>query len=200
LDTRRCLVGDVAPGFGTDIFQAGLVLAPGAVFMLVAAPIAGAIAASRGAKLPLFIGAAILAASFYYFYVLRATQLQIALGAIFVCIGVGFMLTAMINVVIQSVEQSQTGIATGMNTEFRTIGGALGPTIAGVFLAAYVSPLIIQTPRGPIMGPPLPNATAFNYIFLTGSGLAVVAMLVTLLIKGPVKMEEPAELLAVEES
>jgi hypothetical protein len=168
--------------------------------MLVAAPIAGAIVASRGAKLPLFIGAAILAASFYYFYVLRATQLQIAFGAIFVCIGVGFMLTAMINVVIQSVEQSQTGIATGMNTEFRTIGGALGPTIAGVFLAAYVSPLIIQTPRGPIMGPPLPNATAFNYIFLTGSGLAVVAMLVTLLIKGPVKMEEPAELLAVEES
>jgi hypothetical protein len=28
-----------------------------------------------------FIGAAILAASFYYFYVLRATQLQIAFGA-----------------------------------------------------------------------------------------------------------------------
>jgi MFS family permease len=81
MDTRRCLVGDVAPGFGTDIFQAGLVLAPGAVFMLVAAPIAGAIVARRGAKLPLYIGVAILAASFYYFYVLRATQLQIAFGA-----------------------------------------------------------------------------------------------------------------------
>ena len=187
-------------GFGTDIFQAGVVLAPGAAFMLVAAPIAGVIVARRGAKLPLFVGAAILAASFYYFYVLHATQLQIALGAIFVCIGVGFMLTAMINVVIQSVEQSQTGIATGMNTEFRTIGGALGPTIAGVFLAAYVSPLIIQTPRGPVMGPLLPNATAFNYIFLTGIGLAFVAMLVTLLIKGPVKMEQPEDLLAVEKS
>jgi hypothetical protein len=50
------------------------------------------------------------------------------------------------------------------------------------------------------MGPLLPNATAFNYIFLTGIGLAFVAMLVTLLIKGPVKMEQPEDLLAVEKS
>jgi hypothetical protein len=110
------------------------------------------------------------------------------------------MLTAMINVVIQSVEQSQTGIATRMNTEFRTVGGAVGPAITGVFLAAYVSPLVIQTPRGPVMGPLLPNATAFDYIFLVGFGISVVAMLATLLIKGPAKAEQPEELLAVQES
>src|SRR5450756_1675324 len=73
---------------------------------------------------------------------------------------------------------------------FRTVGGSVGPTIAGVFLATYVAPIIIQTPRGPIMGPSLPTAMAFDYIFLTGFGLAVVAMIVTLLIKGPVKVTE----------
>ena len=86
--------------------------------MLVASIIAGALVARRGAKLPLFIGAAVLAASFCYFYVFRATQLQIALGVIVAFIGVGFMFTAMINVIIQSVQQSQTGEATGMNTLF----------------------------------------------------------------------------------
>jgi hypothetical protein len=35
---------------------------------------------------------------------------------------------------------------------------------------------------------------------LTGFGIAVIAMLVTLLIKGPVKVEQPEELRAVEES
>jgi len=187
-------------GFGADIFQAGVVLAPGAIFMLVASIIAGALVARRGAKLPLFIGAAVLAASFCYFYVFRATQLQIALGVIVAFIGVGFMFTAMINVIIQSVQQSQTGEATGMNTLFRTVGGTVGPIITGVYLAQYVSPLIIQTSRGPVMGPLLPNATAFDYIFLTGFGIAVIAMLVTLLIKGPVKVEQPEELRAVEES
>ena len=177
-------------GFGTDIFRAGEILAPAAAFMLVAGPVAGAIVTRRGAKLPLFIGAAILAASFSYYYLFRATQAQVALGAVFVCVGVSFMFTAMINIILQSVEQAQTGAATGMNTVFRTVGGSVGPTIAGVFLATYVAPIIIQTPRGPIMGPSLPTATAFDYIFLTGFGLAVVAMIVTLLIKGPVKVTE----------
>ena len=176
-------------GFGTDIFQAGAVLAPGAILMLFTAPIAGAVVARRGPKLPLFVGAAIGAAGLYYFYVCRATQLQIALGAVIALIGVGFMFTAMINVVIQSVAQSQTGIATGTNAFFRTIGSAVGPPITGVYLAQYVSPLIIQTRRGPVTGPLLPNTMAFDHIFLTGFGFVVITMLVTLLIKGKVKAE-----------
>jgi hypothetical protein len=34
------------------------------------------------------------------------------------------------------------------------------------------------------MGPLIPNATAFNYIFLTALGVSLVGVLVTLLIKG----------------
>jgi hypothetical protein len=71
-----------------------------------------------------------------------------------------------------------------MNTIFRTIGGVIGPTIAGVFLARYVSPLVIQTPRGPVMGPLIPSATAFNYIFLTALGVSLVGVLMALFVKG----------------
>ena len=96
-------------------------------------------------------------------------------------VGMGFMLVSMINIIIQSVRQGETGIATAMNTLFRTAGGVIGPTIASVFLAEYVS-LVIQTPRGPIPGPLLPNATAFNYIFLTALGISLVGVLVTLFV------------------
>ena len=94
------------------------------------------------------------------------------------------MMVSMINIVTQSVSPFETGIATAMNSTFRTIGGVIGPTIAGVFLARNVSPLVIQTPRGPVMGPLIPNATAFNYIFLTALGVSLVGVLVTFLIKG----------------
>jgi MFS family permease len=107
----------------------------------------------------------VLSISFAYLYAFHDTQAQIVLGLIIMDVGLGFMMVSMINVIIESVSQFETGIATAMNTIFRTIGGVIGPTIAGVFLARNVSLLAIQTPRGPVMGPFLPNATAFNYIF-----------------------------------
>jgi len=125
----------------------------------------------------------VLSISFYFLYVLHDTQAQVVVGLMIMSVGLGFMMVSMINIIIQSVSQLETGIATAMNTIFRTIGGVIGPTIAGVLLARYVSPLVIQTPRGPVMGPLLPNATAFNYIFLTALGVSLVGVLVTLLVK-----------------
>jgi ABC-type lipoprotein release transport system permease subunit len=73
-------------------------------------------------------------------------------------------------------------MATAMNTLFRTTGGVVGPTIASVVLAEYLSPLMIQAPRGPVPGPRLPNATAFTDIFLTALGISLAGMLVTLFV------------------
>ena len=64
-------------------------------------------------------------------------------------------------------------MATAMNTLFRTTGGVVGSTIVGFLLAEYLSPLSIQTPRGPVPGPRIPNATAFTDIFLTALGISL---------------------------
>jgi MFS family permease len=112
-----------AIGCSCSIFQAGLKWLPEPSSCLDQL-IAGAIVARRGAKLPLFMGATIVAASFCYFYVFRATQLQMLLAVAISFIGMSFVGVAMINIIIQSVEQSQTGIATAMNTTFRTVGGS----------------------------------------------------------------------------
>ncbi len=87
-------------------------------------------------------------------------------------------------------------MAIAMNTVFRTTGGVVGPTIAGALLAEYLAPVVIQTPRGPVLGPLLPNATALNYIFLTSLGISLVGVLVTLFVTsraGEIEVYEPVE-------
>ncbi len=170
-------------GFHASIFEAGLLQVPGAILLLVVGPIAGIVVNKRGAKLPLVLGVVVLAVSFAYFYAFNSTKLEIVLGLLVMAVGMGLMMVSMINIIIQSVSQAQTGIATAMNTIFRTIGGVVGPTIAGVYLTRYRSPIMIPTPRGLITGPLLPNQTAFNYIFLTALGISLVGIVLTLFIK-----------------
>lgn len=117
----------------------------------------------RGARLPLLIGSITLAISFYYFYAFHDTQAQAVFGLIIVSAGMGFVIVSIINITVQSVSQIETGIATAMNTIFRTIGAVIGPAIAGyslrggLFLARYVSPLVAQASFGSVMGPLVPN-------------------------------------------
>jgi MFS family permease len=191
------LVRSPAPiGFGASIFDAGLLQVPGAMALLVVGPVAGMLVNKRGAKLPLVFGAVVLAVSFSYFYAFNSTKPEIVFGLIVMAVGMGLMMVSMINIIIQSVSQAQTGIATAMNTIFRTIGGVVGPTIAGVYLARYKSPIMIPTPRGLIAGPLLPNHTAFDYIFLTALGISLVGVVLTLFIKrtGPDVMKPDTQL------
>ena len=170
-------------GFHASIFDAGLLQVPGSIMLLAVGPIVGIIVNKRGAKLPLVLGTVVLAASFAYLYTFNSTKLEIVLGMVVMSVGMGLMMVSMINIIIQSVSQEQTGIATAMNTIFRTIGGVIGPTIAGVYLARYKSPIMIPTPRGLITGPLIPNHTAFDYIFLTALGISLIGIVLTLFIK-----------------
>jgi MFS family permease len=107
-------------------------------------------------------------------------------------VGVAFILVTTVNIIIQSVEQTQTGIATGIMTIFRTVGGAVGPVITGAYLAQYTTLIPKSTPRG-LMMIPIPSDTAFDYIFLTALGISIIGVLMTLLIKGrsgEVQMQE----------
>jgi RsiW-degrading membrane proteinase PrsW (M82 family) len=50
-------------------------------------------------------------------------------------IGIGLAFAALGNLIVQAVPPSQTGIASGMNTVLRTLGGAPGGQIAATFVA-----------------------------------------------------------------
>ena len=45
-------------------------------------------------------------------------------------IGIGFAFASMANLIVESVPPTQTGVATGMNTIVRSIGGAIGAQVS----------------------------------------------------------------------
>ncbi len=54
-------------------------------------------------------------------------------------LGTGLGFAAMSNLVVGAVPESQTGVATGMNANVRTIGGAIGSQLVATILASGVA-------------------------------------------------------------
>jgi MFS family permease len=126
-------------GFGASVTQSGLDLLPFAAAMLVIAPLTGRLSVAFGGRRVLLSGC-IFAASCYVvlvFWHAHSWQIFIAVGLLGVGIAMGF--AAMSNLVVEAVPQSQTGIATGMNTNIRNVGAAVG---AGVATSMVVSSLL----------------------------------------------------------
>jgi MFS family permease len=120
----------VGYGFGASVTQSGVYLLPFAVAMLVVAPLTGRLSAAIGSK-PILIMGALIAASGYGLLTLAHSQSwNIYVAAGLLGIGVAFGYASMSNLVIEAVPPSQTGVATGMNTNIRSIGSALGASVA----------------------------------------------------------------------
>ena len=65
----------------------------------------------------------------------RDESWQIYLAAFLLRAGIGLAFAAMVNLIIENVGPARTGIATGMNTVTRTVGGAFGGTVVASILA-----------------------------------------------------------------
>jgi MFS family permease len=125
-------------GFAANVTQAGLFLVPATLGMLVAGPISGRLSSTVGSKVPLLIGSLVSAAGFLILAVAHDSHWQIYLAMAVMGIGIGFAFASMANLIVEAVPADQTGVATGMNTIVRTIGGAIGTTVAAEIVAATV--------------------------------------------------------------
>jgi MFS family permease len=54
-------------------------------------------------------------------------------------VGIGFAFATMANLIVESVPPHQTGVATGINTIVRSIGGAIGAQASASMIAATLS-------------------------------------------------------------
>ena len=98
--------------------------------MVIVAPMTGRLSVLFGSKMVLVAGS-LFAASSYLVLVLAHSQewtMYVATGLLGIGIAMGF--ASMANLIIEAVPAEQTGIATGMNTNIRSIGAALGSGIA----------------------------------------------------------------------
>jgi EmrB/QacA subfamily drug resistance transporter len=126
-------------GFGATVTEAGLFLLPSAGIMLVAGPLAGWLGTRFGSKLPLLLGTTVAATSYLFLALVHDERWSIYFGTALLGLGVGFSFAAMANLIVEAVDQRQTGVATGMNTIMRTIGGSLGGQIAATIVSGHIA-------------------------------------------------------------
>jgi EmrB/QacA subfamily drug resistance transporter len=127
-------------GFGAGIAQSGLFLMPLTITMFVLGLLAGRIAAKIGSKMAVIIGSLISCAGYFTIAFAHSHALQIYVASGLLGIGLGLAFSAMSNLIVQAVPPEQTGVASGMNANIRTIGGAIGAAVMSSIVTATLLP------------------------------------------------------------
>jgi EmrB/QacA subfamily drug resistance transporter len=153
-------------GFGATTTQAGLFLLPSAVVMLFAGPISGFLSDRGGPRLPLLIGTVTASCSFAFLAVFHGFPLSIYFGSLLLGVGIGFAFAAMANLIVEAVDQTEVGVATGINTIMRSIGGSLGGQISAAIIAGHV------------VSDGLPKETGFVFAFVMSAIALALATVV----------------------
>jgi MFS family permease len=91
-------------------------------------------------------------------------------------IAIGLSLTQVggFNIVLESTPRQFSGISLGMTVMLNLIGGAVGPTIAGIYM---------QTKQVFVNDSLFPSPQSYNLIFLSAALLSLVSILLILIIK-----------------
>ena len=93
-----------------------------------------------GAKALLTAGAALGAVACGFLTLWHDAQWQVALVAGVFGFGIGLAFASMANLIVGSVPAEQTGAATGMNANIRTIGGSIGAAVTSVLVTGRLQP------------------------------------------------------------
>jgi MFS family permease len=153
------------------VVVSGLYLLPSALGMALLGTAAGRVARRFGSKLALLVGSAVTAVSFGWMAVAHAHPYDMLISATLLGIGMGLAFAALGNLIVQAVPAEQTGVASGMNTVMRTLGGALGGQIAATLI-------VNNTVHG------FPTVTGFTDTFLMASGFLIVCVFAGMLVPG----------------
>jgi EmrB/QacA subfamily drug resistance transporter len=152
-------------GYGASVVAGGLYLMPCALGMGVLGSVAGRVERRFTSRRALIAGAAVSAVACGWLTITSRHPYDMLLSSALLGVGIGLAFAALGYLIVQAVPAQQTGVASGMNTVLRTLGGALGGQIAATFVAA-------NTVHG------LPTLTGFTWtfamsaLFLTGCVIA----------------------------
>jgi EmrB/QacA subfamily drug resistance transporter len=158
-------------GFGDTVSQAGLLLVPAALFQLVAGPLAGALGARIGFRTTLATGAGLATMAFVFLVLEHSHPWQFIVSAALLGSGISFAFASMANLIVGAVPQSEVGVATGINTIMRTVGGAFGAAVATAILTGNT-----------IDGGSFPSESAYTAAFVLSAVGGVLAIGAALLV------------------
>lgn len=165
-------------GFGTSVTVAGLWVLPTSASILLAGPVAGLFGRRHGSRLPLAAGMVLLAAGCAGIALWHSEPWQPALAFAVCGWGIGFSFAAMPKLITDAVAPSETGVANGMNTVVRTVGGVMGAQVGAVILAASY-----------LGAAPVPAESGYVAAFWVSAGAGLVGAVLAWLVR-PARLEE----------
>lgn len=127
-------------GFGSSVTQAGLLMLPMLITMAVAGSLSGPLAPRFGAKAQVVSGSALSLVAALLFARLHDSPWQLAVSTAIFGVGLGLAYASMTSLIVQNVPREQTGAATGMNANIRTIGGSIGTAVASSVITGHLQP------------------------------------------------------------
>lgn len=123
-------------GFGASVTQSGLILLPSSVTMFVVGLFCGRMVQGIGAKSVIVLGAVASAVSMVIIAGAHTQQWELYVATAIMGIGFGMAYSAMSSLIVDSVPAEQTGVASGMNANIRTIGGSIGAALMASIVTA----------------------------------------------------------------
>jgi MFS family permease len=130
---------------------------------------AGRISTRFGSRRALLAGTVFTTGSFALLTVAHGHPYDLLIAAGLLGVGMGLAFAALGNLIVQAVSSHQTGVASGMNTVMRTLGGAIGGQLSATFIAGH-------TLHG------LPTVTGFTETFLMATGFLLVCLIAGVLV------------------
>jgi EmrB/QacA subfamily drug resistance transporter len=123
-------------GFGGSPIVAGLFMLPTAAVQLLVGPFTGRIERRLGSRRQLQTAMTCALVAYAGLFEAHATTPQLLVPIVILGLGLGLGLSALANLIVDAVRQEQTGVATGMNTVMRTLGGAFGAQLVATCITA----------------------------------------------------------------
>jgi EmrB/QacA subfamily drug resistance transporter len=157
-------------GFGASIIESGLIVLPMAVTMFAFGNLSGRLSERFGARLVLITGSAVSVAPFVIMTVAHDHIWEVSVAMFVLGVGFGLAFSAMSNIIVDSVPSTQTGVASGMNANIRTVGGSIGAAVMASIVTSGVRP------------GDLPKESGYNAAFAMLAVITLFAALAGLLI------------------
>jgi EmrB/QacA subfamily drug resistance transporter len=127
-------------GFGASITESGLIVLPMAAMMFVFGLWSGPLAARIGGKAVMIIGSVATIPGFLILAFAHHQVWEVVVASALLGVGFGLAFSAMSSIIVDAVPSDQTGVASGMNANIRTIGGSIGAAVGASIVTAGVAP------------------------------------------------------------
>ena len=156
-------------GFGASVIGGGLYLLPQTGLMMLFAPLSGGLANRFGSRAVLVLGCVLGAIGYSLLAIWHRQPWEIYAASAIIGASIGMAFSSLTTATVEVVAPEQTGVATGMNSNMRNIGGAFGSAVGTSVLTASAAAGAIPSANGYALAFALAAAGMIGAAVLGGS-------------------------------